>query len=52
MYVANVVREAIYDGPIDERGFDYQPVILEKLPSLADGDAVIEPVSVAAGDWR
>jgi peptide/nickel transport system substrate-binding protein len=51
MYVADVVREAIYDGPIDERGFDYQPVILEKLPSLADGDAVIEPVSVQAGDW-
>jgi len=51
MYVAGVVREAIYDGPIDERGFDYQPVILEKLPSLADGDAVIEPVWVEAGDW-
>lgn len=45
------ILEAIYDGPIDARGFDYQPVILEKLPSLADGDAVVEPVSVAEEDW-
>jgi len=44
------VLQAIYDGPIDMIGYQYQPVILEKLPSLADGDAVIEPISVAAGD--
>lgn len=34
MYVGNTIQEAIYDGPIDSLGFDYQPVILEKLPSL------------------
>ncbi len=28
---------------------NYQPVILEKMPSLADGDAQIVPVSVKAG---
>ncbi len=50
MYVARVVLQAIYDGPIDARGFDVQPVILDKLPSLADGDAVLEPVPVQAGD--
>lgn len=44
------ILEAIYDGPIDTRGFDYQPVILEKLPSLADGDAALEPVAVQTGD--
>ncbi len=44
------VLEAIYDGPIDSRSYAYQPVILEKLPSLADGDAVLQPVSVQAGD--
>ncbi len=44
------VHEAIYDGPIDNRNFGYQPVILEKLPSLADGDAVTETVKVQAGD--
>ena len=44
------VLEAVYDGPIDGRSFAYQAVILEKLPSLADGDAVIETVTVAEGD--
>jgi peptide/nickel transport system substrate-binding protein len=42
---------AIYDGPIDLRGFDFQPVILDKLPSLSDGDAWIKPVTVNQGDW-
>ncbi|MFQ5616030.1 MAG: hypothetical protein ACE5GO_06185, partial [Anaerolineales bacterium] len=44
------ILEAIYDGPIDNNSFGYQPVILEKLPSLADGDAVIQPVTVREGD--
>jgi peptide/nickel transport system substrate-binding protein len=44
------VLEAIYDGPFDTRGFAAQPVILEKIPSLADGDAVVRPVPVTAGD--
>lgn len=46
---ANVL-EAIYDGPIDTNGYSYQPVILEKIPNLADGDATIQPVTVSAGD--
>ncbi len=44
------VMEAIYDGPIDSNGFSYQPVILEKLPSLPDGDASIKPVPVKEND--
>lgn len=44
------VLEAIYDGPIDQVGYKYNPVILEKLPNLADGDALLEPVAVQAGD--
>jgi peptide/nickel transport system substrate-binding protein len=47
----NHILEAIYDGPIDARGFDFQPVILEKLPDLSDGDAWLEPVNVYQGDW-
>jgi peptide/nickel transport system substrate-binding protein len=47
---AQHVQEAIYDGPIDNRSYGYQPVILEKLPSLADGDAVIQTVIVETGD--
>ncbi|HUF39420.1 MAG TPA: hypothetical protein VMN57_12920 [Anaerolineales bacterium] len=50
MLVASHVWEAIYDGPIDSRSFDYQAVILEKLPSLADGGAVIQSVEVAPGE--
>ncbi|MCC6148100.1 MAG: hypothetical protein IT308_11095 [Anaerolineaceae bacterium] len=43
------VLEALYDGPIDTRGFTAQPVILEKLPSVSDGDARIQPVAVTTG---
>lgn len=50
MLAQSHVLEAIYDGPIDNRSFSYQAVILEKLPSLADGDAVIQAVEVAPGD--
>ncbi len=46
---ADSVREAIYDGPYDLAGFIMQPVILEKRPSLADGDARLEPVEVQSG---
>ncbi len=47
---AESVLAAIYDGPFDIRGFEAQPVILEKMPSLADGDARIERVSLSEGD--
>lgn len=48
-YAARVVREAVYDGPIDTREYGYQAVILEKIPSLADGDARLEAVTVGGG---
>ena len=44
------ILEAIYDGPIDTNSFSYQPVIIEKLPSLADGDALLQAVAVQEGD--
>ncbi len=50
MLAASQVLEAVYDGPFDNRTFAYQTTILEKLPSLADGDAVINTVTVQAGD--
>ncbi|HEB64893.1 MAG TPA: hypothetical protein ENJ02_05055, partial [Chloroflexi bacterium] len=50
MLAMSSVLEAVFDGPIDARSFDYQPIILEKLPSLADGDAVIQQVTVKEGD--
>jgi peptide/nickel transport system substrate-binding protein len=44
------VRHAIYESPYTSLGYDYQPLALEKLPSLADGDALLETVDVAQGD--
>ena len=44
------VLEAIYDGPFDTRSFATQPVILQKIPSMAEGDAVLRPVTVRAGE--
>jgi peptide/nickel transport system substrate-binding protein len=46
---AQSVLAAIDDGPIDTVGYTYQPVILEKLPSIADGDAAVTKVSVKNG---
>ena len=46
---AQSVRQAIYDGPFDIYNYEPQPVILEKLPSLADGDAFLQPVEVSPG---
>ncbi len=47
---ARHIQEALYDGPIDNRAYSHQPVILEKLPSLADGDALLNRIIVQAGD--
>jgi peptide/nickel transport system substrate-binding protein len=47
---ARHVQHAVYDGPIDKRTYGYQPIILQKLPSLSDGDAVIETITVETGD--
>ncbi len=40
---------AIYDGPIETINYAYQSVALEKIPSLNDGDATIQPVTVQVG---
>jgi peptide/nickel transport system substrate-binding protein len=47
---ARGVLSAIYDGPFDVVKYAYQPVILEKMPSRADGDAQVNSLSVSAGD--
>lgn len=44
------VLEAIYDGPFDTRSYDIQPVILQKIPNLADGSAQLRPVKMRAGE--
>ena len=47
---ARSVLEAIYDGPMDVIKYQYQPVILKKIPSIASGDTLIDPVPVKMGD--
>ena len=51
---AGPIFEAIYEGvnwgPFDSNMFAYQPIILEKLPSLDDGDAALTVVTVSEGD--
>ena len=44
------VMEALYDGPIDHLNYAYQPIILQKIPSIADGDASTRTVRVREGD--
>lgn len=43
---AVAVRYAIYENLYTTLDYDYQPQGLEKLPSLEDGDAVINTVTV------
>lgn len=47
---ARSVLEAVYDGPMDTFANGYQPVILEQIPSLANGDAQLTTVTVKRGD--
>jgi peptide/nickel transport system substrate-binding protein len=52
MLAQTSILESIYEGGgagYDSRSFAYQPIILEKLPSLADGDAVLNQVTVGEG---
>ncbi|MEX2144467.1 MAG: ABC transporter substrate-binding protein [Anaerolineales bacterium] len=46
---ARAIRQAIYDGPFDLQGFLPQAVILENVPSLDNGGASLQPVTVASG---
>ncbi len=50
MTAALHVQHAVYDGPIDNRSFAYQPIIIDYLPYLDTGDAVINTVTVGVGD--
>ena len=45
--VASAIRHAIFENNITTLSFDFQAQGLAKLPSLADGDAVINTVDAA-----
>jgi len=48
--VARSVLAAVYDGPIDTNSYGYQAVILQRLPSIKNGDAQLFSKSVSVGD--
>ncbi|MBI3535971.1 MAG: peptide ABC transporter substrate-binding protein, partial [Chloroflexi bacterium] len=50
MFVGTLVLEAVRDTLADNYDYDFQPVVLQKLPSLKDGDAKLNKVKVKAGD--
>ena len=50
MLVKSVILSAVYDGPIDKVSYSYQPVILQRLPTLENGDAITQIVTVNAGN--
>ncbi|HET7144721.1 MAG TPA: ABC transporter substrate-binding protein [Anaerolineales bacterium] len=47
---ARSVLAAVYDGPLDMIGYDYQPVILIHLPTIENGEAQIVSTPVQSGD--
>ena len=42
--------EAVYDGPMDALGYEHKPVILRRIPSEDNGDALVDAVQVKTGD--
>lgn len=50
MLAQSAVQHAFEENNIETRSFAYQARGIEKVPSLADGDAVINVVEVVAGD--
>jgi peptide/nickel transport system substrate-binding protein len=45
-YEKNAVLDTLLDGPIDYRTYQYVPVILEELPTLENGSATLQEVTV------
>jgi len=50
MLAASNVQHAIYEDPYNTLSYAFQANSLEKLPSLEDGDAVLNSVEVNEGD--
>ena len=45
----DTILQAVYDGPIDLRTHQYEPIILASLPSFENGGARVESVIVSDG---
>ncbi|MCJ7715513.1 MAG: ABC transporter substrate-binding protein [Anaerolineales bacterium] len=47
---ASIIRQAIYDTPVDKVNFLYSSALLEEIPSQENGLVVVVPVEVYPGD--
>jgi peptide/nickel transport system substrate-binding protein len=47
---AQIIRQAVYDGPVDVINYRPDPVILSRLPGLENGDVFFQAVQVAPGE--
>lgn len=47
---AQEIYQSLYDGPIDYVDYVYVPRILERIPSLENGDVALTPVELQEGD--
>lgn len=48
---AKSILSAIYEAPITHRSYGYQAGVLQKVPSIKDGDVTFASVPVEEGDW-
>ena len=46
---AEIIRQAVYDGPVDQIDFQFQPIILEELPSQENGRVSLSQIEVFPG---
>lgn len=47
---ADIIFQALYQSPVELVDYEWRSDILEKIPSLADGDAQLEAITVGFGD--
>ncbi len=47
---AAIIRQAIYDSPVDQVDFQYSSALLEDIPSQENGLVIVVPVEVYPGD--
>jgi len=48
---AKIIRQAIYDSPVDEVDFHQSSVLLDPIPSLENGSVIINEIEVLPGEW-
>lgn len=49
-YSAVIIRQAIYDSPVDEVNFQYSSSLLEEIPSQSNGLVAVVPLEVYPGE--